>query len=145
MRRPADEQRTHDEVVAWVLMCDCASASSGERATWTGDRWERAATPALEDPENGRIYVAAGDSAVDIMDRPDVEAVARSRWQAEHVSPHQALAVIRAARTEIAAAKRRLDEAVLYARAAGETWATIGQAAGTTRQSAQERWGHDRD
>ena len=99
------------------------------------------ATPALEDPENGRIYVAPGDFAVDVMDRPDVEAVARSRWLAEHVSPHEALAVIRTARTEIAAAKRRLDEAVLYARAAGETWTTIGEAAGTTRQSAQERWG----
>ena len=140
-----DEQRTHDEIVAWVLRCDCASASSGERVTWTGDRWERVATPTLEDPENGRIYVAPGDYAADIMDRPDVEAVARSRWLAEHVSPHEALAVIRTSHTEIAAAKSRLDEAVLYARAAGQTWATIGQAAGTTRQSAQERWGHERD
>ncbi|MBC7594855.1 MAG: hypothetical protein H7288_13105 [Kineosporiaceae bacterium] len=136
-----DEQCTHDEVVAWVLRCDCPSSITGNRTAWVGDRWERVATPALEDPENGRIYVAPGDFAVDVMDRPDVEAVARSRWLAEHVSPHEALAVIRTARTEIAAAKRRLDEAVLYARASGETWATVGEAAGTTRQSAQERWG----
>lgn len=108
------------------------------------DRWERVATPTLQDPENGGIYVTAGDYAVDIVDRPDVEAVARSRWQAEHVSQHQVLAVIRVARIQIAAAKRRLDEAVLYARTAGQTWATIGQAAGTTRKSAQERWGHGR-
>jgi len=143
-----DEQHGHDEVVAWVLRCDCTNSSigdrvpwTGDRVPWTGDRWERVATPTLEDPENGRIYVAPGDHAVDVMLRPDVEAVARSRWLAEHVSPHEALAVIRTARTEIAAAKRRLDEAVLYARAAGETWETIGQAAGIARQSAQERWG----
>ena len=135
-----DEQRTHDEIVAWVLRCDCASSSPDVLDTWTGDRWERVATPTLEDLENGRIYVAPGDYAAGIMDRPDVEAVARSRWLAEHVSPHEALAVIRTSCTEIAAAKRRLDEAVLYGRSAGQTWERIGQAAGMTRQSAQERW-----
>ena len=74
-----DEQRTHDEVMAWVLRCDCASSITGSRTAWAGERWERVATPALEDPENGRIDVAPRDFAVDIMDRPDVETVARSR------------------------------------------------------------------
>ena len=136
-----NEQRTDDEIVAWVLGCDCTSSSTGDRVTWLGDRWERVATPALEDPENGLIYVAPGDSATYVMVRHDVEAVVRSRWLAEHVSLHEALDVIRTARADIAAAKRRLDAAVLYARAAGQTWTTIGEAAGISRQSAQERWG----
>lgn len=136
----ADQQRSDDEAVAWVLMCDCSTGYTNGK-TWVGDRWERVPTPALDDPENGRIYLAAGDSAADVMERPEVEAVTRSRWLAEHVSPHEALAAIRTARTEIAAARSRLDEAVLYARAAGQTWATIGEAAGMSRQSAQERWG----
>ena len=74
-----DEQRTHDEVVAWALRCDCASSNSDVLDTWTGDRWERVATPTLEDLENGQIYVAPDDCAAGIMDRPSVEAVARSR------------------------------------------------------------------
>lgn len=38
--------------------------------------------------------------------------------------------------------ERRLDVAVVLARASGATWGEIGSAAGMTRQSAHQRWGH---
>ena len=82
-----------------------ASGNTRRFIPWFGDSWQRVATAALEDVDAGRIYVAPGDYATDMMDRSDVEAVAQSRWLSEHVSPHEALAVIRTSRTDIAAAK----------------------------------------
>lgn len=41
----------------------------------------------------------------------------------------------------IAEAQEELERAVARARAAGESWSSIGAAAGVTRQSAHERWG----
>ncbi|MGM0384787.1 MAG: hypothetical protein ACQERF_02230 [Actinomycetota bacterium] len=43
---------------------------------------------------------------------------------------------------EISDAHTRLEAAVRAARAAGATWAQIGEATGVTRQAAHERWGH---
>ena len=43
---------------------------------------------------------------------------------------------------QVSESQRRLDEAVAVARAAGATWGQIGAAAGMTRQSAHQRWGH---
>lgn len=39
-------------------------------------------------------------------------------------------------------AHARLERSVAEARAAGATWSQIGDAAGMSRQSAHERWGH---
>lgn len=134
-------QRSDDEITAWQLRCDCTSEHSSRRvATWDGPTWQRAATAAIEDLENGLIYAASGDAAY-LSERDDVEEMARARWLAEHVAPLEALDTIRASQAEIAAATQRLDQAVIYARASEQTWAKIGAAAGMSRQAAQERWG----
>ncbi|MDO5635421.1 MAG: hypothetical protein Q4G34_11220 [Micrococcus sp.] len=49
---------------------------------------------------------------------------------------------ILAARTQLAAAERELRDAVDAARAAGDSWTVIGAALDTTRQAAQQRFGH---
>jgi len=134
-------QRSDDEVVGWRLACDCASETSfGPVARWEGPYFERVATAALEDLDGGRLFVRPGDHATDMSDRGDVETMFTARWLSEHVSPLEALDTIRTSRAEITAATQRLDQAVAYARAAGQTWEAIGRAAGMTRQSAQERW-----
>lgn len=137
-----DIQRSDDEIVGWRLRCDCSSDTTFRPvAHWEGPQFERVATAALEDLENGRIFVRSGECATDVAEREDVEEVVRVRWLFQHVSPLEALNTISTSRAEIVAATQRLDQAVTYARAAGQTWDKIGQAAGMTRQSAQERWG----
>lgn len=46
------------------------------------------------------------------------------------------------ARTQLAAAEQELRDAVDAARAAGDSWTIIGAALDTTRQAAQQRFGH---
>lgn len=134
-------QRSDDEVVGWRLRCDCYIEDHTEPGNrWAGPYFQRVATAALEDLGNGRIFVRSADRATDVADREDVEDVVRARWLSEHVSPLEALDTISTSRADIAAATQRLDQAVTYARAAGQTWEAIGLAAGMTRQSAQERW-----
>jgi len=53
----------------------------------------------------------------------------------------QPLADVAAAHDAVRAAERRLRRAVLAARAAGQTWAVIGQVLGTSRQAAYQRFG----
>lgn len=53
-----------------------------------------------------------------------------------------ALAAVLGAATEVRSATQRLEDAVLAARAAGASWAQIGEASGMSRQAAHERWGH---
>lgn len=49
---------------------------------------------------------------------------------------------ILAARENLAAAERELRDAVHAARKAGDSWTIIGAALDTTRQAAQQRFGH---
>lgn len=135
-----DEQRSDDEVVGWRLRCDCAPTSADSGSTWTGDVWQRVPTPMLEDLDAGLIYVAPGEPAGTIGERSEVGEIARARWLSIHLSPLDALAAIRQAQENIAAEGERLNEAVAHARASGQTWQTIGNAAGMSRQAAQERW-----
>lgn len=134
-----DDQRSDDDVVGWLLKCNCTTDDG--YTTWTGDRWSRVPTPAQDDPTLGRVYLAPGDSSSDVMERSDIAAVGRARWLSQHVTPHEALGEIRTARMEMSVARQRLDVAARLARAAGQSWAAIGEAAGMSRQSAQERWG----
>lgn len=53
-----------------------------------------------------------------------------------------AVAAVARTAAEIEDAQARLEVAVRAARAAGATWAQVGQAMGVTRQAAHERWGH---
>ena len=55
------------------------------------------------------------------------------------------LRAIATAVNELAAADRRVREAVEVARMNGRSWARIGIALGVTRQSAHERYGHPID
>lgn len=57
---------------------------------------------------------------------------------AEDISDLRAIA---AAVNDVAAAERRVREAVQIARMNGRSWARIGIALGVTRQSAHERYG----
>ncbi len=53
-----------------------------------------------------------------------------------------ALTALSAASAELRQAEDDLTQAVVQARRAGASWATIGQAIGISRQAAHERWGH---
>jgi len=57
-------------------------------------------------------------------------------------SLEDALQALERSSADIRAAQLRLEEAVLAARAAGASWAQIGDATGMSRQAAHERWGH---
>ena len=57
-------------------------------------------------------------------------------------SLEDALQALARSSADIGAAQLRLEEAVLAARAAGASWAQIGDATGMSRQAAHERWGH---
>lgn len=48
---------------------------------------------------------------------------------------------IRAAMAQVEAAEQALAEAVRQARSAGDSWAVIGAALGSSRQAAHERFG----
>ncbi|HML52029.1 MAG TPA: hypothetical protein PKD84_11590 [Propionicimonas sp.] len=53
-----------------------------------------------------------------------------------------ALEALSGASGELRQAEANLDHAVVQARRAGASWASIGQAIGISRQAAHERWGH---
>lgn len=61
---------------------------------------------------------------------------------AETVALDEALEALERSSAGVRAAQLRLEDAVLAARAAGASWAQIGDAAGVSRQAAHERWGH---
>jgi hypothetical protein len=130
------QSRPPSQVVAWRVACDCLD---GERG-WTSELWLRVPSPALEDLRTHRIH-SADEQTCAIDDRDDVSAAAETQWYAEHVRPRTALEEINRARENVAFATARLHAAVLAAREAGASWATIGRAAGVTRQSAHARWG----
>ncbi|HEY3006052.1 MAG TPA: hypothetical protein VGJ44_27135 [Kribbellaceae bacterium] len=148
-----DEIRPYDAVVGWRLVCDCIPASVsndqlaqdgffGRRQEWIGPLWERVSSKAEEDVAARRIY-ADPDVGVGIHvdDRDDVETAARAAWRSLHVDADLTIAAVGSAAHAAAVARRDLDQAVEAARAAGASWADIGQAAGMSRQSAHERWG----
>lgn len=54
----------------------------------------------------------------------------------------QTIGAVAEVSAEILDAHTRLEAAVRAARAAGATWAQIGQATGVSRQAAHEKWGH---
>jgi len=126
------------EVIGWRVMCDCRTGSTSRvTATWCSDLITRVPSSALHDPAAGRLYVP--DEDVPEVDELFVDDLA-GLWRREHVDGEGALSAIAQARSEAAAAERRLDEAVAAARAGGASWEAIGRAAGMTRQSAHGRW-----
>ncbi|WP_432489524.1 hypothetical protein [Kineococcus sp. SYSU DK018] len=136
--------RSVDDVVAYALTCDCSTTTAtsgrlgGSRSTVLA-RWERVGKADEEDLDAGRVYAAPGQDAMDLSDRPDVEAAMRRHWD-EHLTPGQRTAQLEAAWRRHRQALADVDDAVAAARAAGLSWVDIGRATGMTRQSARERW-----
>lgn len=68
-----------------------------------------------------------------------------SRSRNSHTHPAREAAHFRrilAAHQNLSAAERALRDAVLAAREAGDSWTIIGAALDTSRQAAQQRFGH---
>lgn len=142
VRRPAGA------VTGWRVVCFCGD-EHGLRGTWVGPLLSRVPSPVQEDLEQHRVY--ADDADVRDLDyRTDVQELVRALWRTGHADVSgglsgltRAIAIERSARTEV-------DALAHQARAAGATWQQLGDAAGITRQAAQQRWrerpevtGHD--
>lgn len=135
------ETRPAAEITGWRIACDCYRHGSSQRAQrWvSATRWVRVPSRALQDVAAGKIY-ASDDDVADVSIRADVEAAALTLLRREHLDGDMAVAEIQAARQEVARAQTRLDAAVQAARAAGLSWAAIGEAADMAAQSAHQRW-----
>lgn len=113
--------------IGWRGMCTCG---------WRGPLWRRVPTEDAAALARRLVYWAEPD----IWAEPPgalPEAI-RDEWNAHLPSP--ALVGVKAAAAAARQADGDLDEAVRRARLDGATWAAIGDAAGMTRQSANERW-----
>ncbi|MGN2642459.1 hypothetical protein ACTD5D_41060 [Nocardia takedensis] len=130
---PSAEQqfRPDSEVTGWRVQCD--DLNNHGRQCWRGQFWTRVTDPFEHNPEQRRIF--AEDALLTTAD----EDLMMREWEA-HIAPTRGTAEVRWAADEVAAAQRRLTEAVLSAREQGASWEGIGQAARMTRQSAHERW-----
>lgn len=114
--------------VGWRWVCSCGQA---------GPVWWRAPTSADHDPARHQVHAPGAGVHADPPD--DLEEAIGAEWRAHLPSP--AIAVVSAAAEAARKAGADLDDAVRLARDAGESWAAIGDAAGMTRQAANERWG----
>lgn len=102
-------------VQGWRAGCECGWRGGGyfDRAEWPSkDGW------ASEDLEDGPLV---------------------AEWS-EHLARALPELAVHDAAQESGVASQRLEHAVVAAKAAGVSWARIGDAAGMTRQSAHERW-----
>jgi hypothetical protein len=129
------------QITGWRIACDCYRSGSFQRSeAWVSPtQWVRVPSAALQDVAAGKIY-ASDDDVADVSLRADVEAAVLTLLRREHLDGDIAIVEIQAARQELANAQGRLDAAVQAARAAGLSWAAIGDAAGMTGQSAHQRW-----
>jgi hypothetical protein len=132
--------RPAEDVVAFEVTCDCSVPGTNRATSTVLARWERVPEQQLEDLSQGRLFVPAGEDAMDASDRPNVEAAMLQLWS-EHVAPLDATAALQVAWVRHRQALADVDEAVRAARAAGLSWVDVGRATGMTRQSARERWG----
>lgn len=134
------QTRPAAQITGWRIACDCHHGSRQRTEQWVSPtRWVRVPSLALQDVAAGKIY-ASDDDVADVNIRADVEAAARTLLRREHLDGDIAIVEIQAARQEMANAQARLDAAVQAARAAGLSWAAIGDAAGMAGQSAHQRW-----
>jgi len=126
------------DVVGWRLVCDHGLGAE----PWIGPLLQRVRKPEEHSPASRRFY----SEDLDVDDGPfasdDEERVYALRWwHAEHLDS----AVDLTALTDTMYALRRLEAAAQVAvdelRGRGVSWEAIGQAAGYSRQGAQQRWG----
>lgn len=114
------------------------------------DRSMAAAGPQVEDPESPDTAAVADTTAgpdtaavADTTAVPDAaDALARSVLGGiTDPTPEDHLVLVRRAAAAEQHAKALLQETINSARAAGHSWATIGQVLGLTRQAVQQRFG----
>ena len=131
--------RSEEEVVGWLVCCDCRTGGTSRPTATVLARWERVRPPHQEDPARGRFTAEGPWAASSLDDREDVYQLTDRLWDA-HLAPELAVQAISDAARAVRHATQQLDDAVLAARNAGLSWVDIGRGAGITRQSARERW-----
>lgn len=120
------------EIIGWRGACTCG---------WMGRLWERDANPADVDSEGelGKICLDGVANA-----SREIEDAIHEEWRAhlplQDPTAAAALAAVEAAAREYEQASARLNSTVADARAAGASWAKVGEAAGFSRQGAYKRW-----
>jgi hypothetical protein len=122
-----EHRRPESEVVAWRAACECG---------WLGHDWERVAARDVQDLDAHKMYA---DEALLSSDEEDQVLI---EWR-EHAQSFTRISDVQAAFAVYEDARRRLDGAVIAARA-GESpasWEAIGRVIGTSRQAAHERYG----
>ncbi|MFI6816076.1 hypothetical protein ACIBG7_26975 [Nonomuraea sp. NPDC050328] len=112
----------------WRGHCECG---------WQGPTWTRVLDSVQEEFDNRRAYDPDPREWGHVPDR--VEQAIHQEWKS-HLEP-VTVTTVRTAAAALRLAQAELDQAVHAARADGQSWARIGDAAGMTRQSAHERWG----
>lgn len=132
-------------VVGWQVRCDCYVRLIGDAmppVQWHSGRiFTRVPSPELADPDQGRLFAADGRDINAAVGRGDVRAIGQQVWTSEHLDTTTVLGQLREAVTAETAARYRAASLAQAARAQGSSWAQIGDFAGMTRQSAQQRWG----
>lgn len=129
LRDFADEADLIDgrSVIGWRGVCMCG---------WRGPLWERVTGDLEHDLAARKVFDPVPDEWASTPAYVDERI--HQEWLG-HL-PLPGLADVRAAAGDVRKAEARLDDAVARARAAGRSWADVGEAAGMTRQSAHERW-----
>lgn len=113
--------------VGWRGLCSCG---------WRGPLHRRVPAASAADPARRLVYWASPTAWAEPAGSTS-DAI-HQEWKAHLPSP--TIVGVKAAAAAARKADDALDEAVLRARLDGATWAAIGDAAGMTRQSANERW-----
>ena len=114
--------------IGWRGLCTCG---------WLGPLWRRVPAEAGADPVRRLVHWARPDEWAEAPEA--TEDAIRAEWKAHLPSP--TLGEIKSAALAVRKATNELDDAVSRARLDGATWAAIGDAAGMSRQAANERWG----
>jgi hypothetical protein len=114
-------------VAGWTATCECG---------WLGSSWNRRdLTPNIAATE------WRGLDGPDVMlpNGLNLDEAGRQEWL-DHIEPLLVLSEIQAATMRMTAEGQQRDHLVAIARSLNASWASIGAAAGITRQAAQERW-----
>jgi hypothetical protein len=104
-----------DQVTTWRVACECGWTGA-EREAFTSGRYGY-----RDCPEE------LGDE------------VFLPQWQS-HVEPFEALFGLKALVEDLRGLETRIEDRVRLARIGGASWSQIGNAAGLTKQGAQQRW-----
>lgn len=122
-------------MLMWRGICNCG---------WRGSLWglEAALTDANVIPT-----IDTGTSEDASRTWRSIEDGIHEEWRAHLPAPASkaaaALAALERAALQYRQARQRLETAVAMARAAGASWAQIGQAVGISRKAAYKRWGYE--